>query len=231
MQVLKNSAVLVGALDTKPPAHQSVYALLRDQILFGELSPGQAVTIQGIATQLGAGMTPVREAIRRLSSEGALVMQENRRVTVATLTSKCVDEIEFIRKSLEPELAGRAVRNITSDALRLLRAEDDALNTAISQGSIHDYLTRNYHFHARLYALAEAPIVTEAVDRLWLRFGPSLRVVCGRHGTLNLPDKHADLLRALENADQDAAKRAIAEDVEQGMMQIRTALQDVAQVC
>ncbi len=40
------------------PAHQHVYQQLRSQILFGDLAPGQPVTIQGLITALGAGMTP-----------------------------------------------------------------------------------------------------------------------------------------------------------------------------
>ena len=54
----------------KQPAHESVYQGLRQMILGGDFAPGQAVTIQGLVELLGAGMTPVREAIRRLISEG-----------------------------------------------------------------------------------------------------------------------------------------------------------------
>ena len=61
----------------KLPAHEQVYQRLRAQILFGELAPGQAVTIQGLVEALDSGMTPVREAIRRLISDGALVFQGN----------------------------------------------------------------------------------------------------------------------------------------------------------
>ena len=64
------------------------------------------------------------------------------------------------------------------------------------------------------------------VDQLWLRFGPSLRVICGRFGTSNLPDKHADLLDAIARRDADGAARAMAEDVAQGMRQIAAAFEN-----
>ena len=86
------------------------------------------------------------------------------------------------------------------------------------------YLEENHRFHAELNALAQAPILTELVDGLWLRFGPSLRVVCGQFGTRNLPDRHKDLLEALAEADPDAAARAMEGDVVQGMTQIREGL-------
>jgi DNA-binding GntR family transcriptional regulator len=210
----------------KMPAHQMVYEQLRVMILFGDLAPGQAVTIQGLTDGLGAGMTPVREALRRLIAEGALTHQGNRRVSVPNLSPNCVEELHFMRKTLEPELTHRAAGRMTPDLLALLRACDEDLNTAIAQGDIGGYLTHNYRFHAAIYTAAEAPIITATVDRLWLRFGPSLRVVCGRFGTSNLPDKHRDLIAALAHGNADAAAQAMLEDVEQGMLQIRAALMD-----
>ncbi|MCV3269910.1 GntR family transcriptional regulator [Roseobacter sinensis] len=228
MQLLRNSAAPAETRPAKRPAHQNVYEELRARILFGDLAPGQAVTIQGLVESLEAGMTPVREAIRRLISDGALSMQGNRRVIVPVLTEDCVEQLDFMRQSLEPELARRATSHIDGDGLSDLKLRDDALNSAIEQGDIRGYLTQNHGFHAALYRIARAPILSATVDRLWLRFAPSLRVVCGRYGTLNLPDKHADLIRALAARDPEAAALAMAEDVHQGMLQIRASLEDAA---
>ncbi|MEJ2035532.1 MAG: GntR family transcriptional regulator, partial [Maritimibacter sp.] len=59
----------------KLPDHERAYRGLREMVLYGELAPGQPVTIQGLVETLGLGMTPVREAIRRLTSQGALVFK------------------------------------------------------------------------------------------------------------------------------------------------------------
>ncbi len=208
----------------KAPVHQHVYERLRAMILFGDLAPGQAVTIQGLTTDLGVGMTPVREALRRLIAEGALTHQGNRRVSVPVLTAQSIDELGFMRKTLEPELTRRAATRMTPDKLRFLKSCDTDLNKAISQGDVGGYLTHNYRFHAYIYECAEAAIMTATVDRLWLQFGPSLRVVCGRFGTSNLPDKHMDLLDALSSGDIEGAADAMAQDVEQGIRQVREAL-------
>lgn len=208
----------------KMPAHQHVYERLRAMILFGDLAPGQPVTIQGLTTQLEAGMTPVREALRRLIAEGALIHQGNRRVSVPILTLECADELGFMRKTLEPELTRRAAQRMTQTRLQMLTEVDTDLNRAINQGDVGGYLTQNYRFHMLIYEGAEAPIMTATVDRLWLRFGPSLRVICGRFGTSNLPDKHMELLASLRDGDIESAAEAMAEDVEQGMVQVRTAL-------
>jgi len=89
----------------KIPSHEVTYARLRDMILFGHLAPGAPVTIQGLITDLGAGMTPVREAIRRLTAEGALLPQGNRRVAVPELSPEMLEQVAFARLALEPKPA------------------------------------------------------------------------------------------------------------------------------
>lgn len=215
-------------LPVKTPAHQRVYQQLRRKILFGDLAPGQPVTIQGLTEELDAGMTPVREALRRLIAQGALTHQGNRRVSVPELDAAGVEELGFMRKTLEPELTRRAVLRANRDFLAALTTCDEDLNHAISTGDVGGYLMHNYRFHTMIYEEANAPIMAETVDRLWLRFGPSLRVVCGRFGTSNLPDKHKALLDALQSRDADAAAQAMAEDVAQGMHQIASALDESA---
>jgi DNA-binding GntR family transcriptional regulator len=207
------------------PAHQVIYAQLRELILFGEIAPGEAVTIQGLCSRLGAGMTPVREAIRRLISEGALEFQGNRRVCVPHLTPARVAEIIFARQWLESHLALRAAERATPDDLQALTEIDRALDRAIDRGDLHAYLRQNYLFHAKIYQISDAPILSGMAERLWLRFGPSLRVMIGRLGTQNHPDKHRALMDCIRTGDAEGAARAMREDMLQGMEQIRAMLE------
>lgn len=209
---------------TRLPTHELVYRDLREQVLFGELEPGQPVTIQGLTDALGVGMTPVREALRRLTAEGALVFLGNRRISVPVLDMQAIEELTIARKALEPELADRAAQRATMGDVARLAQIDSLLDAAIRKGDVRRYLVENHRFHAELNSLAQAPILTEMVDRLWLRFGPSLRVVCGQFGTRNLPDLHKDVLAALAARNGAAAAEAMESDVTQGMQQIRQGL-------
>lgn len=206
------------------PAHETIYRQLRALVLFGDLAPGQAVTIQGLCERLGAGMTPVREALRRLIAEGALEFQGNRRVSVPLLDAGHIGELIYARQWLDPHLAERATARASAADLRALTAIDDDLDRAILRGDMRGYLELNYRFHRRLYEMADAPILADVADGLWLRFGPSLRVVCGRVGTQGLPDKHKDLLEAMRARNGEAAAQAIRADVVQGMEQVRQSL-------
>lgn len=206
------------------PAHEQVYRNLRDAVLFGALAPGEPVTIKGLTERLEAGMTPVREAIRRLTAEGALQALENRRIQVPVLTEAMVGELTEARLAIEPRLARRAAARSGADDVRRLAEIDAQLDRSILRGDIEGYLRENHAFHAVLNGVADAPLLLSLTETLWLRFGPSLRVVCGQLGTRHLPDCHKDLLRALERNDVDAAARAVEEDVSQGMQMILQSL-------
>lgn len=206
------------------PAHELVYRKLRDQVLFGEFEPGQPITIKGLTDSLGVGMTPVREALRRLTAAGALAFLGNRRIVVPQLDFQALEELTIARSALEPELARRAAARATDADVARLTETDTRLDSAIRRGDVRQYLVENHQFHSELYSLAQAPILTELVEQLWLRFGPSLRVMCGQFGTRNLPDRHKEVLEALATQDGAAAAAAMEGDVVQGMEQIRLGL-------
>lgn len=223
------SAQKFSSEDTGLPAHAQVYLRLREMILYGDLTPGQAVTIQGLTDRLGAGMTPVREAIRRLISQGALEFQGNRRVSVPQLDADDISEIIVAREWLDPYLARRAATRAGPGDIDALTRIDGALDGAIQQGDLRSYLHLNHQFHLTLYMLAASPILADLAEGLWLRFGPAMRVLCGRLGTQNLRDNHKDLLTAMIAQDADAAAAAIAADVRQGMDQLHASLHEAAQ--
>jgi DNA-binding GntR family transcriptional regulator len=208
----------------KLPDHERAYRALREMVLYGELAPGQPVTIQGLVDTLGLGMTPAREAIRRLTSQGALDFKGNRRVEVPEMTLDQYGELAFARRAVEPELARRAVKNLTDTAIDTLAAEDAKVDDAIDRGDVRGYLEHNHLFHARLYAHSGADVLIGISEMLWLRSGPSLRVMLGRHGTANLPDKHREALAAMRARDPDAVAEAILGDIEQGIAQVTRSL-------
>lgn len=210
----------------KIPNHEVTYQQIRDMILFGDLAPGQAVTIQGLASLMGAGVTPIREAIRRLTAEGALEFLGNRRVCVPELTRPQHEELEFARLNIEPELARIAVNTMNNKDIDELTEIDETLNEAIYNGDVQGYLLQNHRFHFTLYNHANARILLDIANMLWLRVGPSLRVVCGRVGTYNLTDRHKQALDALRKGDAEAVANAIRKDIRQGMDQIRQAQSD-----
>jgi DNA-binding GntR family transcriptional regulator len=218
----------MNAEDRKIPSHELTYARLRDMVLFGHLEPGQPVTIQGLVGDLDAGMTPVREAIRRLTAEGALLPQGNRRVTVPRLTPSTLEQLAFARLTIEPKLAELAGARVTPALIARLSGLDDQVNAAIRSGDISAYLESNHAFHFALYEASEAAVLVDMARSLWLRFGPSLRVVAGLPGATSLADNHARALAAMRAGDLEGVSEAMRNDIAQGVDQVRAALESGA---
>ena len=209
----------------KIPTHEVTYSRLRDMILYGHLEPGAAVTIQGLVSELEAGMTPVREAIRRLSAEGALEAQGNRRVVVPKMTQAMLNQVAFARLTIEPKLAELAAAHLTPSLIDRLRSIDNRVDHTVQAGDIPGYLESNHAFHFCLYEASNAPVLVDMARSMWLRFGPALRVVCARYGRDALPDRHFDALAAMKAGDAAALKAAIESDISQGIEQVRMALE------
>lgn len=214
----------MDADNRKIPSHEVTYARLRDMILYGHLAPGAPVTIQGLIGDLGAGMTPVREAIRRLTAEGALLPQGNRRVAVPQLSAEMLDQVAFARLAIEPRLAELAAPRLTPAQIDRLEAIDARVNRAIEGGKLSDYLEANHAFHFALYEAAEAPVLLDLARSLWLRAGPSLRAVIARYGREAAPDLHREALAAMRAGDAKALAAAIERDIQQGVDHVRQAL-------
>ncbi len=209
-----------------PPTHERVYLSLREMILFGDLLPGHAVTLLGIAEQLGVSITPVREAVRRLTAEQALQFHGNRRISVPEIDPAQLDELYEIRLLLEPNLAAKAVVFGNDGLAERLEKIDARLDTAIASGDIKTYLKQNYQFHFEIYTASNSAVYLPIVTSLWLQVGPFLRVVCGRMGTSNLTDHHKSAIDAIRRGDGKELGNAIRRDLSQGLDQLSHEIRD-----
>ena len=126
--------------------HEMAYRKLRELILLGQIAPGQAVMIQGLVEKLEAGMTPVREAIRRLTSASAFNLQDNRRIIVPELSDQNMSELYFFRKTLESQLLALATARANKEDMVRLALTDAYLYCAINKEDINLCLSKNYYF-------------------------------------------------------------------------------------
>ena len=90
--------------------HDRVYRHLRGRIMYGDLSPGHALTLRGIGKEYAVSMTPAREAVRRLVAEGALTMSTSGRISTPELSNERIEELAALRAlQAEGELDGEQV--------------------------------------------------------------------------------------------------------------------------
>src|SRR6266536_2646394 len=108
-----------------------VAALIRELLITGELAPGEQLRQRDLAQRFGVSQTPVREAMRRLESEGLLVCGTHRGFTVVAL--------ESLGASL-------AARKIDPAGLARLRALNDRMRALADADPGYAELNREFHF-------------------------------------------------------------------------------------
>lgn len=201
-------------------AYEETYTALYHALISGHFEPGKALTIRGLAQELGCSPMPVRESVRRLVALGALEIKNTRRIQVSHMTGRRFDEILTTRTLLEPEIAARALPRTNKSLIRSLERIDKELDDAISKGDADKYSEKNWEFHFTLYQVADCPIMLRLVESVWLQFGPFMRMVTGRLGTTYQVDQHVKAIDALKDDNEAALREAIRLDIYDGMQRI-----------
>ncbi len=198
-------------------AHDRIYRHLRAQIMHGQLTPGAALTIRGVAKQFDVSMTPAREAARRLVAEGALTMSSSGRMATPALTHDRIEELAALRALLEPELASRALPRAHMALIDRLKTINSTIAEVVSRNDSVGYIRSNLEFHRTLYLRAQAPAMLALVETVWLQLGPTMRALYGRLGRSEPPRLHREILAALEAGDEPGLRLAVRTDVTQGL--------------
>jgi DNA-binding GntR family transcriptional regulator len=149
-----------------------VAALIRELVITGELAAGEQLRQRDLAHRFGVSQTPVREAMRRLESEGLLVCDTHRGFTVAAPELGRVEENFQIRAALESLGASLAARKIDAAGLSKLRGLNDQMRALPDDDP--RYLELNREFHFAIYEHAGSPLLLSLMRLLWasLHGGP-----------------------------------------------------------
>ncbi|MCV2870103.1 GntR family transcriptional regulator [Defluviimonas sp. WL0002] len=214
-------------MQNRPPdpgaaTHDRIYRSLRQQIMHGELPPGQALTVRGLAKAHGVSMTPAREALRRLAAEGALTLSSSGRVTTPDLTNERLEELATLRALIETELASRALPRAHFALIERLQTINMANAEAAVKRDAVGYIRTNLEFHRTLYLRAQAPAMLAIAETVWLQLGPTMRAVYSRIVRSEPPQHHRMIIAALKAGDEPALRLAVRADVTQGLRHLIT---------
>lgn len=198
-------------------AHDRVYRGLRGRIMHGELPPGHALTLRGLAAEYAVSMTPAREAIRRLSAEGALTVSSSGRVTTPELGNERIEELAALRALIEVELASRALPRAHIALIDRLQSINANIAEVIARQDAVGYIRRNLEFHRTLYLRAQAPAMLAMAETVWLQLGPTMRALYGRLKRTDPPHYHRLIIAALKAGDEPGLRLAVRSDVTQGL--------------
>jgi DNA-binding GntR family transcriptional regulator len=197
-----------------------VYSQLRAALMEGVFETGDSFAISDLAQRFGTSNTPVREALRRLTDEGALVEGKWNSATLPMLSAAGHDQLCKARKVIEGGAAELAADEITEGELAVLRDISRRHQSALLDGRVEDMLAGNKDFHFTIYRAARNPILLEQIENLWLRSGPytrflseKMRDILKADVTLSYARSHDRIVAALEARNGPAARQAMMDDI------------------
>lgn len=194
-----------------------VYARLRNAIMVGAIEPGAHLTMRGLAEALNLSPTPIREAVRRLSTEHALQILPNRRMAVPLMTLGRFEELVALRITLEVHAAARSVPYISDIIIEKMAALDDEMDRVLAQGHYDALTILNQDFHRMLYAVNPHQVCIPVIESVWLQLGPFQRQVLVRLNQVPGVDHHKQIINALRARDVEALGEAVKNDIREGI--------------
>lgn len=197
---------------------QYVYERLRHAIMVGAIEPGTALTMRGLAEAMELSPTPVREAVRRLSSENAILINENRRISIPLMTPERFEELIALRLSLEVHAARRALPHVSDIRIGEMKLVDDEMDRAIVKSDLDRLTTLNHRFHRTLYTVNPDQVSLPLIESVWLQIGPFQRQVLELIDQFHEVDRHKEILSALESRDVAALAQATRQDIRESIL-------------
>jgi DNA-binding GntR family transcriptional regulator len=185
-----------------------VAALIRELVITGQLTGGEQLRQRDLAQRFGVSQTPVREAMRRLESEGLLVCDTHRGFTVAAPELGPVEENFQIRAALESLGASLAAGKIDAAGLARLRDLNDRMRALPDDDP--RYLDLNREFHFAIYEYARSPLLLSLMRLLWAALHGGPRVTRTHAESAR---QHDEILQALGNRDAAGASARTYEHI------------------
>lgn len=142
----------------------AVYDQLRERLFAGDLRAGQFVSLRKLAALLGATVSPLREAIRKLEVEGLINVYAQRGIQIVDAGPKAIKDAYDYRLLLELNAVRVLSETATPAVIEAFREEEKqslAMLAAAPQDEKVRYavLDRDYAFHKRLIAVQENDII------------------------------------------------------------------------
>lgn len=205
--------------------HQEVAVTLREQIFAGAFAPGSFLDEVALCKRLEISRTPLREALKVLTSEGLLRHEPRRGCFVNEVTEQDLDDIFPVIALLEGRCAYEAARSASDADLFELGVLHERLNGHAAAGRVHDYYATNFAIHEAIILLANNRWLAQAIADLRKILKLSRLQSLGAPGRLAQSlSEHMTVFAALKSRDSEGAEAAMRTH----LTRQREALRDMA---
>lgn len=197
------------------PLRDVVFNTLRQAILRGELKPGERLMEIQLANKLGVSRTPVREAIRKLELDGLVLMIPRKGAEVAQISEKSLRDVLEVRRSLEALAVRLACERINRQALAELKEAEQAFEEVLGNDDITIVAEADVAFHSILYIATDNQRLIQLLSNFREQmYRYRVEYLKRRECHSQLLSEHRDMIRFIENGDEDAAIRITCQHID-----------------
>jgi DNA-binding GntR family transcriptional regulator len=198
---------------TAATAEEEAYRHIQRGLRLGRYKPGERLIPEEIAAEIGMSRMPVREAFRRLASDGLVLLRPNRGCVVAGLTVDELYEIFEIRSVLEGLAVRLAMPRIDEEELEDLERLLDRMERAGQSGG-SDWVVRHQEFHGRICALSQRPKLIHQIQALHVVIEPYMRIWFDDvDKPLSAREEHAAVIAALRSGNPRQAEQVMQDHI------------------
>lgn len=133
------------------PASAGVLARLQEDILTGQMMPGDKIIEQRLCERYGASRTPVREALRQLELDGLVEYILNRGYFVIGMSEQDFEDMFDLRKDYEIQAVEWAIERITEEEMESLEETFEFMEFYSMRNDIEKMQVINAGFHQIIY--------------------------------------------------------------------------------
>jgi DNA-binding GntR family transcriptional regulator len=200
-----------------------IYKDLRRSIILGHRKPGSRLVAKEIATRYKTSVTPIRDALQRLSQDGLVTIKPRSGYFVTALTFKELRDLLDFRRILELASIEKAALRITPEQIEALRHVHRGY-TGDDDTSYERYIEENRQFHYLIAVASGNMVLAETLRNLHDRLARFM--VVHRIGERQIR-MHNKIIEALEEHDLEKARQCMLNEVNPSQDAILDTVMDV----
>jgi GntR family transcriptional regulator, rspAB operon transcriptional repressor len=198
----------------RDPLSDQIYGVLKSAIISAEFRPGERLSLRELSDRFRLSATPIRDALRRLQTDGLIQVEPRRGTFVSEMNAEDVREIFESRRIVE-QAAAEKLGTAPESTIQEISAIVDAM-----AGLIDGQIVTNYPLYLQLDDRLHKNIVSILQNERLETFYDGLKThSCIARALVPAPQKrmpqthleHCAIVQAFKERDVESAKRAIAE--------------------
>jgi DNA-binding GntR family transcriptional regulator len=207
-------------IKTKSIAEQAYKAILMD-ILTCELQPGSQIAQSQLMERYAFGVTPVREALKRLESEGFVRTIPRFGYIITPITVKDVEDIYEMRSILELASVRLAIQRASDAQIAELQKYAALTYVYKDHESYQKFLEQNNAFH---FSIALSGGNRKLADSLFTLLGQMIRIfnlgLDLRDSAEEMQHEHVALINAIQARDTSLAEKIILDQINRSRQRV-----------